>query len=62
MWFKEYQDYPIDSPNIQEPVEPGKGIVGCEMHEVYGWGERIHTPAKRNEGFIRRILKGIFGK
>jgi hypothetical protein len=42
MWFKEYRDYPIDRTLIKEQVEPGKGIIGCEMHEVNGWGVTLH--------------------
>lgn len=42
MWYREFRDYPIDSLVIQEPVESNEGITGCEMHEVYGWGEKLH--------------------
>lgn len=38
MWFKHYRDYPIDQPLIKEPVEAGHGIIGCEMHDLNGWG------------------------
>ena len=43
MWFKEYKDYPIDSPLKKERVKPGKGFSGCEMPELNGWGESF-TP------------------
>lgn len=59
MWFKQYQDYPIDTPVIQEPVESGRGIIGCEMHEIYGWGSRLHVPIKRPPGFIRQLLQSL---
>ncbi len=39
MWFKAFRDYPVDSPLRKETVEPGKGIIGCEMHEVNGWND-----------------------
>jgi len=38
MWFREYRDYPIDHSLKQEQVEPRQGIIGCEMHEINGWG------------------------
>lgn len=44
MWWKEYQDVRPDDPLLQEQVEPGQGIVGCEMHGLYGWGERYSRP------------------
>jgi hypothetical protein len=47
MWFKEYRDYPIDRPLIKYPVEPGKGIIGCEMHEINGWGNDLHVPRSK---------------
>ena len=42
MWPKNYKDYPVDTPLVHYPVEPGKGIIGCEMHEINGWGEDWH--------------------
>lgn len=44
MWPKKYLDYPIDKPLIKQRVEPGKGIIGCEMHELNGWGASYHIP------------------
>jgi hypothetical protein len=41
MWWKEYRDYPLDKPLIKYQVQPGKGIIGCEMHEINGWGNTI---------------------
>lgn len=60
MWFKEYKDYPIDTPVIQEPVESGKGIIGCEMHELNGWGEEVHIPVNRKKGFFRQLIQSVF--
>lgn len=60
MWFKEYKDYPIDSPLKKERVKPGKGFSGCEMPELNGWGESFtprFTPKK--EGLLRRLLKRL---
>ena len=39
MWRYSIDDQPLK----RERVEPGKGIVGCEMHEDFGWGERYHS-------------------
>lgn len=55
MWFKDYKDYPIDKPVIKETVESGKGIIGCEMHELNGWGEEVHIPVKKKESFTQRV-------
>lgn len=47
MWHKEYRDYEVDKPLIKYRVEPGKGIIGCEMHDLNGWGNVIHIPFKK---------------
>lgn len=63
MWFKEYRDYPIDTPLIKYKVEPGHGIVGCEMHEINGWGNTLQwqrMPKKR--GLIRTLFDNLFKK
>ena len=62
MWFREYKDYPIDSGLKRERVEPGKGIVGCEMHDLNGWGNQIHRCRKPRKGIIARLLDYLFGK
>lgn len=64
MWFKEYRDYPIDAPVIKEPVEPGKGIVGCQMHEINGWGNTLDFSSKkkrksRSRSFFSYLNKGM---
>jgi len=38
MWPKSYKDCPKDKPLIKYEVEPSRGIIGCEMHEINGWG------------------------
>lgn len=60
MWPKAYRDYPKDTPLKKQQVSAGKGIVGCEMHEVNGWGEEFHRPKKRKGGLISSILHAIF--
>ncbi len=44
MWRYSWKDYPTDTPLKEEWVEPGKGIIGVEMHELTGWGELHHLP------------------
>lgn len=56
MWFKEYRDYPIDKPLIQEQVEPGRGIIGCEMHDLNGWGTHLHQIKPCKKGILARLL------
>lgn len=61
MWYREYKDYPPDTPLIHEKVEPGKGIIGCEMHELNGWGITLHRPKKRKKkGLIASVLAYFF--
>lgn len=47
MWPKSYKDYKVDEPLIKCQVQPGKGIVGCEMHEINGWGLTYHVPYQK---------------
>lgn len=60
MWWKEYADVRPDDPLVKEPVEPGKGIVGCEMHGFYGWGERYSLPPPPKPRGIRAYLRTLF--
>lgn len=60
MWFKEYRDYPIDRPLIKEQVEPGRGIIGCEMHDLNGWGTHLHQFKPRKRGIFARMLAHLF--
>ncbi len=52
MWLKSYKDYPEDQSVIQNQVESSHGIIGCEMHEVFGWGNTLHIPVGK---FSRRV-------
>lgn len=62
MWPKFYRDYPTDKPLKKFKVEPGKGITGCEMHDLNGWGNTLQQEfPKRKKGFFRTILEN-FGK
>lgn len=44
MWPKSYKDYPKDTPLVKQQLQSGKGIIGCEMSELNGWGESYHIP------------------
>ncbi|MCE5315892.1 MAG: hypothetical protein LLG04_00835 [Parachlamydia sp.] len=61
MWHKEYRDYPTDSPLIKNQVGPSKGIIGCEMHDLNGWGNNLHIPLKSHKkGLISTLLERFF--
>lgn len=60
MWFKHYRDYPHDRSMVQEQVEPSHGIIGCEMHDLYGWGTQYHIPKKRKKGRLTSWLERLF--
>lgn len=63
MWPKAYRDYKADEPLVKYPVETGKGIIGCEMHDLNGWGNSLHNPIKKKKkSFFRTMLNTIFGK
>jgi hypothetical protein len=55
MWPKFYKDYPVDCLLIKYPVESGKGIIGCEMHELNGWGELCHVKKKKKIQKLRKL-------
>ncbi len=48
MYPKNYKDYPQDTQLKQQQVESGKGIIGCEMHELNGWGSSYHIQEAKN--------------
>ncbi len=62
MWPKSYKNYPQDYPLIKEKVEPGRGIVGCEMHDLNGWGETHHQPPARKAGLFYALFGRFFSK
>jgi hypothetical protein len=61
MWHKEYRDYKLDESLIKSPVEPSRGIIGCEMHDLNGWGTSLHIPKKKKKGFIASFVTYLFG-
>lgn len=63
MWPKAYRDYEIDTPLIKNQVRPGKGIKGCEMHDLNGWGNSFHIPKRKaKRGFFKTLIDAFFGK
>ena len=62
MWQKSYRDYKRDEPLVKQKVETGKGIIGCEMHDLNGWGETMHIsrPKARKKGLIRTLIDSFF--
>lgn len=63
MWAKEYRDYKTDEPLVKYQVQPGKGIIGAEMHDLNGWGNSLHIPLKRKkQSFFRTMINSLFGK
>ena len=60
MWKNTYKDYKPDSNWVQEEVEPTQGIIGCEMHELNGWGNRLHVYPPKKKGVIRTFFSLIF--
>jgi hypothetical protein len=62
MWPKRYKDYPVDEPLLKEKVEPGKGIIGCQMHELNGWGEAYHALPDPKKSLRFQLLERIIGE
>lgn len=60
MWFKNYKDYPIDAPLLKESVESGKGIIGCEMHDLNGWGIEWHHSSPSQSSPLWRRLRAMW--
>ncbi len=63
MWPKEYEDYPVDAPLTKYPVETGKGIVGCEMHDLNGWGISHHQcQSRKKKSWFAKLLSKLTKK
>jgi hypothetical protein len=63
MWFKEYRDYPIDSGLKKQQVSPGKGIIGCEMHDLNGWGNSYHEHSvEKKHGVFMTFFISLFSR
>jgi hypothetical protein len=61
MWWKAFRDYPPHQSVKQQQVEAGRGIVGCEMHDLNGWGEEYHHPAPTKKGWFTSVCDYLFG-
>jgi len=61
MWWIEYNDYKPDQPLIKDEVTPLHGIVGCEMHDLNGWGLGYHIYKEPEPGHFRKILNLLLG-
>ncbi|MFT4552910.1 MAG: hypothetical protein ACI9S8_001542 [Chlamydiales bacterium] len=61
MWYNSYKDCPPDEPLFKNQVEPNKGIIGCEMHERNGWGEKQHIPSHKAKGNLATLWSFLFG-
>lgn len=61
MWWREFKDYRPDDPLIKERVESGHGIIGCEMHDINGWGIKYHRYRKPRPGLIGKLLAAMVG-
>lgn len=57
MWSKAYRDYKQDQPLVKNQVAPGQGIIGCEMHDLNGWGGTLHQPVNKTQrGMFSTLL------
>jgi hypothetical protein len=61
MWWKAYKDYPLHKPLKNQHVETGRGIIGCEMHDLNGWGEEYHESPREKPGLFVNICTFLFG-
>jgi hypothetical protein len=59
MWNNTYKDHEMDGPFTKERVASGRGIIGCEMHDLNGWGEKYHCKPPRKPGLIASILGSL---
>ncbi|MCP5469349.1 MAG: hypothetical protein H7A36_02460 [Chlamydiales bacterium] len=57
VWRNKYKDYPVDARFHKSE----RKIVGCEMNEIYGWGESFHIPKEKEsrlKKWLRRFKRG----
>lgn len=59
MWRTKYKDYPLDEKWKKERRETGRAIIGCEMNERYGWGEKDQIE-EQSPSRLRKWLNRIF--
>jgi len=61
MWEQEYQDYPPDARLRKHRVETGRGIVGCEMNDIQGWGLTHPPPQRKKRGALSTLMRCFLG-
>lgn len=63
MWQKAYRDYKEDDPNVKNQVSPSHGIIGCEMHDLNGWGMTNHVDvSEKKRGIFATFLISFLSK
>ena len=62
MWPKSYKDYKTDESLVKQQVHSGKGIVGCEMHDLNGWGNSLTSSRKKKIWFYANFIHRFFCK
>ena len=60
MWRNTYEDCPVDELLSREQIETGASIIGCQMKELNGWGEKQDLPIKPKSGGILKALIDLF--
>lgn len=60
MWDRDYRDYKRDKTLKKQQVEPSKGLIGCEMHDINGWGNTLQHPKKKKRGFLGSMIVHLF--
>ena len=60
MWDYHYKKQPKDKTLNHKQVEPGKGVIGCEMHEINGWGESYHKDNAKTSGILQSLAALFF--
>lgn len=63
MWPKAYRDYKEDETLVKNQVSPSHGIIGCEMHDLNGWGTTHHVDVQeKKHGVFATFLISFFSK
>lgn len=56
MWTKHYKDYIEDASLKKYSLRPGE-IVGCEMNELFGWGNTLHISEQERKLVKKEVKK-----
>jgi hypothetical protein len=60
MWHNTYEDHPVDELLSKENPETGKGLIGCQMKEINGWGEAQHVKKHPPSGMLKALIDFCF--